>query len=84
MPALVGDFDQQVAVGGVGDGDVEQVLQHDLHQGVLEPDAGAEQRNCLVTAVGNALGLGHVVPRLGAVEREQLGREVEGAVVDGQ
>ena len=67
---------------GIGDGQVGEVPEHDLHQHVLEPHAGAAQRRGLVTAVRDPLGLRHRVPGGGAVEGEELGRQVEGGVVD--
>ena len=67
---------------GIGHRHVGEVAQHHLHQHVLEPDPGAAQRGGLVAAVRDPFGLAHRVPRRGAVEREQLGREVERGVVD--
>ena len=82
MAALVGHLDEQVAVRRVGDGHVGEVAQHDLHEHVLEPDAGAAERRGLVAAVRDLLGLGHRVPGGGAVEGQELGRQVERGVVD--
>ena len=78
VPALVGHLDQQVAVRRRGDRQLGQVAQHELHQPVLEPDAGAAQRGALVAAVGDPLRLGHGVPRGGAEQREPLRRQVVG------
>ena len=83
MPALVGDFDEEVAVHRVSYVDLGQVAQHDLHECVLEPDPGAEHRRGLVTAVRDPFGLGHGIPRLGAEEREEFRWQMEGGVVDG-
>ena len=46
--------------------------------------AGGAQRGALMAAVGNALGLGEGMPLVGAVEGQELGREVVGGVVDGE
>ncbi len=82
MAALVRDFDEQVAVRGIGHGHFGEVAEHGLHQHVLEPDAGAAQRSRFVAAVRDALGVRHGVPGIGAEQRQHLGREVVGGIVD--
>ena len=69
---------------GVGDRELGEVAQHGLHQHVLEPDPGRAQRGALVAAVCMPFGLAHRRPGERAVERELLGRQVEGGIVDRQ
>jgi hypothetical protein len=83
MAAFISRFDQQVAVGGVGSRHVIEVVEQEAHENPLEPDAGAAQGGALVAAVGHALLLAHGIPLRCAVERELLGRQVIGGVVDG-
>ena len=52
----------------VADVDLGEMAEHDLHEGVLEPDPGAEHRRRLVSAVRDAFTLRHGLPCLGAVE----------------
>lgn len=60
-----------------------EMAQHDLHQGVLEPDAGCEHRRGLVAAARDPFGLARLFPRRRCVQGEQFGWEVVGGVVDG-
>ena len=47
---------------GVGDGKLGEMTKHDLHQLVLEPDAGGAEGGALVTAVRPSLGFTHGFP----------------------